>query len=778
MAAVRRRRGSTTTSSPPDEHDDDDALLPLQPSSSSRSSSHHRTKIKQQQQQLQQQQLPRKKKRPRKQQQQRRRHAFLFQFILQSLHPRTRQAVMILVVAMLTGILWNWWDNNYINNNEQEDADPTVQSLLQTLCQTSTTTSFYCHPSLIPTARTQKATQLIQAGQVVLKVPRQYQIWDLDAFVDNPIVRQELVHARIQRRRRQQQQQQQHSSSSISHQDDYDDNEPLPSAAFLAAHLALLLLLLTEEKTQNHNVSTTSDDDNDKYRHAYYNDQIWQSYWNVLPTFEQYQQFHPLVWSQQELEEELLLLGGGGATLSKSYSLYAYTHVMSFRQLLQDEYRALTEASATFKRLVSPTDYFTARLHVMTRSFGTGPLDTTITNNNNNDNSDTMQAYADAAGISLDHGFHAMVPILDLYNHHANPNVGFRYDNTQQQQAFVITAITDIAPGDHIRDSYGKRTDADLFARYGFVNGDGSDWTQASLALWHTVQIQHPEQQQHQQQQQQPLRKSWSRKERSLIARYLQYDDGYEHCVGPPPLNKIHETDDEYAKQAWQLKQLKYQYLLSIAAADESRWVFHMSPRAKDARPDSSYQDNNSIKKRNNTTQQQLPPALDLHTIQFDGNAIFGTCRLLTLTHDDYHGNATGMLKAALQSELDNVASSSSKHSKAYHWLPPTQDALEYRTLLCVARMAATALQQFGMSIAQQQQLINTMSVGSKHWIVAHVRLGEMQSLDMLKQVAFAGLRHTFGEDALNINDDYAYRMRDHPCPPNFLRSLVEGTTE
>jgi hypothetical protein len=584
------------------------------------------------------------------------------------LTPRTIQAAAILSVAILVAALWNWLDDS---------VDPAVRSLLQQVCLHSE--DAYCHTALVPARRTQKAVKPIKAGEVVLEIPRHLQIWDLDALRSPAVHR--LLLARI-------------TSGN-------GDQVPLPSAAFLAAHLALLL------NVQHENGANVPQD----------LDPMLSLYLRVLPTFTDFQGFHPLAWSRDYL-----------ANTVGTYTS-TYTHTMAFYQLLRDEYLAFCGASTDFCKQISLEDYLAARLNVLTRSFGTGELHAhheLVTHRNTTGQfsswKDEVAYYEQTSGVLLSRGSHAMVPILDLYDHHAKPNVGFSYDS--HKRAFVVSAISPIGAGYDVMDSYGKRTDSVGIGRN---------------------------------------RRAVPHQERTMVLRYLQYDDGYEKCVGPED-----KTD------AWEFKKLKYEYLLATCT-QESRWVFHMSPRDKLSSPAPSTEQPITL---------QAPSSLEMRSLRFDGTVIFGTCRLLSLTHLDYGGNATAMLREALDEQqsierdqpFSTIDRSSSDKQSMPYVLPPTRDGLEYRTLLCIARMASTALNRFGVSVSEQQAVVaqlNRDAFQSHKWTVAHLRLGEMQSLEMLKEVAFLGLRRLFGVLEEKDNDP-TYRMRDKPCPPQYWRPLLK----
>lgn len=575
-------------------------------------------------------------------------------------------------MAFVAAVLWNWIDNA---------VDRQVQNFVQTICSVDATV--FCHRGLMSTRRTQRAQRAIPRGETVLEIPRKFQIWDRDALKD-PFIQNELLTARMP-----------HS------------NQPFPSGAFLAAHLARLLrrIRLDDKDVDIHPVLV-----------SYLRD--------VLPTYASFVAFHPILWTDDELVTWL------GAHSS------AFSHVLAFRNQIQTEYDALTNVSDTFANQVSLQDFQTARLNVMTRSFGTGeaPLESSWNVNGHTSLSDLL--------LRRDRGTHAMVPVLDLYDHHPQPNVEFSY--SVEKAAFVVSAIAPFTPGQEVFDSYGKRTDSDLFARYGFVNGDGSGWTEANLALFHIIDrsIENAF----------PVRKPNSSvrdpKQRLSILHYLQYDDGYPECV--------HEGD----VSAWELKQLKFQYLLSIGG-EESSWVARMSPRNSKATPPLS---------RHVSSNPTPPPAVDLRNVHLNASMLFGTCRLISLTHNDYDGNATEVLRHALQ--LNYGVES------APALLPVTNDALEFRTLLCMARMSSTALSRFERTIGEQQQYVsqlNKEAFGSRNWTVAHLHLGEMQTLELIKKMAFVALRRTFGDNVLDTkHGDPAFSLREQPCPLPYLTRLLD----
>lgn len=427
--------------------------------------------------------------------------------------------------------------------------------------------------------------------------------------------------------------------------------------------------------------------------------------------------FHPILWSDSDLNA----LG--------TYSL-TYQHVITFRRQIQNEYVAFSAVSPKFASQFSLPDYQVARLLVMTRSFGTGPLPMSEANGLI-PLAEELAFYKSMAGVDLAKGSHAMVPVLDLYNHHAKPNVRFAYDASQR--AFTVFALGSIPSGREIFDSYGKRTDSDLFAKYGFVNGDGSEYTEASLALWHRISSDD----------------DMTMDKKVLLQQisfYLQYDDGYTECV-----DRNDASEDEEGSKAWTLKKLKFYYLVSHAH-ELNRWRVRLPPRNPRSTP--ALTSNLPITLR--------PPEFDMQTLQLDGRILISTCRLISLTHWDYNGTATDLLEE-------------NRHNATFY-PPPTHDALEFRTLMCLARMAQTALTRFGVSVQEQLDIVslqNNRTFQSRDWTIAHLQLGEMQTLEALKQTAFAGLR-TFRDKIDSNPSEPAYAIRNVPCPPRLLQPLLD----
>lgn len=539
----------------------------------------------------------------------------------------------------------------------------------------------YCHPNVVPFRRTQKAQQAIRPNQRVLVVPRKLQIWDLDALRDD-FVQSELAQAR-------------HVYT----------NNPLHSGAFLAAYLA---------------------------RRAYLNktNDPMRPYFNVLPTFSMLESHHPALWSEKRLSS-LLPPHSWTFNVAKGYS-----------DTLRSEYGAFVNVSFTFVSQVTEEQYKAMRVNVMTRSFFAGPP----TDNEALPNvplDEELEQYKAMFGVDLKKGCHAMVPILDMYNHHPNPNVGWEYNSNEK--AFVITSIKPIPAGQEIIDSYGKYTDAHLFSKFGFVNGDGSGYTEASIAGFHKLlDVGMKEQFSYL-----PFSgervKGLVKHQKELLASYLIFDDGYKECI-----------EKEKHPIAFELKQLKLEHLSRIAN-NPKRWVLRMQPRNDKSLPSKS----------SHAPITYDPPAFNVKNLSLDASNIIETCRLISLSEDDFDGNAIQVLKETLEKDEPLVIDNQG-------------ESLEYRALACLARLSGVASWRFKPGIEEEMKLVKDLthdSFQSRLWTAAQLRLGEIQTLEVLHRVAVSGVMEMTNRIQLEANDtsyDVLPHIHEQPCPEAFTWALLE----
>jgi hypothetical protein len=546
--------------------------------------------------------------------------------------------------------------------NAFDTVDPRVRLFLREICRYEAT---YCNEVLRPSHRTQKTTRDLPSGQRLVEVPRHLLLWDLDAL-RNDFVQNELFGARI------------------------FGIKPLDADAFLSAYLAVL----------QHNKTGLSP--------------ILQSYLEILPSYHDFASFHPIL-----LENNVSSLVG-----KESYSYQLVRHV---RQKVNLEYEALTNASEAFARLCSWSDFVTARLTVLTRSFGTGRLHENERDSEHfNSLEEELGLFRDKAGVDISSGSFALVPILDLYNHHAQPTVGYSYDPVKR--AFVIRSLG-LTAGHELWDSYGKHSDAHLYAKFGFINGDGSESVQACVSVWHG------------------LYDLSNETKADELLRYLSFDDGYDDCIQP----------DE-TTPAWELKRLKYQHLWEIAH-NTKFWTVVVPPRQRDARPAAS-----------SVLSSEWPPrgiirTLDVSRGSPDVQGVLAACRLLVVTHEDFDGTATQLLR-------DHLPEAGS------YMLPPSSphDALEYRTLQCVERLSSQSISRFGTTVNAAKKRVTQAEASldedsRTEWTAAHLRLGELQTLDLLRGMAVATIRQEWPTE--QDRPGRAYRMRRTPCPVHLLQPLL-----
>jgi len=539
----------------------------------------------------------------------------------------------------------------------------------------------FCNAGVVPHRRTQKAKQLIHPGERVLVVPRHLQIWDLDALRDD-FVREKLASARH-----------------------VHTNNPLHSGAFLAAYLARRVY-------QN----VTADDP-------------MRPYFDILPTFKTLEPFHPAVWSEKRLSSLL--------------EPHSWSHVIArgYQDMLRSEYSAFATESFEFASQVTVEQYMTMRVNVMSRSFGAGPPKEEEALPNQSLTAE-LEMYQEKMGVNLTKGCHAMVPILDMYDHHPVPNVGWKYDSSER--AFVIKAVVPIPPGQDIMDSYGKYTDAHLFSKFGFVNGDGSGYTEVSIAALHKpLDI--------------GMREQFSyvpfsgvrdekleKHQKQLLSRYLVFDDGYSDCI-----------QKELHPEAFELKKLKLEHLNRIAN-DPKRWILQMPPRTDKSVPSKS----------TDVPITYNPPDFHVENLNLDASKIIGTCRLISLSNDDFDGNATQVLKEALNSDepffIDNQG-----------------DGLEYRALACLSRLTGISRWRYKQDLDAELALVRELTYEafqSRMWTAAQVRLGEIQTLEVLHRVAISGvmeMTNRIQKEANSDSLDVLPHIHEQPCPVEYTDALL-----
>lgn len=628
-----------------------------------------------------------------------------------------------------------------------------------------------------------------------MKLPRPLQIWDLDALRDKFIQQEFLGLAG----KGDSETDETEPRSIARHK---DTQNPLDSGAYLAVYLIRLLHgsragETSSDASNNEQCQNESDectltlvqrwDDVEQHKHRI---SKLSAYLNILPnvgdrlfkpgTTNHSPHGHPLFWSSR--------------LLNKLYPrhTHAYDLIRHSQRMIESEFDALKQISDEFRENVNYLEYLTMRINVLSRAFGVpasrndnGALWGTVDHINGPLLASEMLSYETSNfGSFLDEAvddfkLRSMCPLLDMYNSHPNPNVSWRYDSKTSSYLIHAPKNSDVPPGHSIVVSYGKYTEGHLFAKYGYVNGDGSSPTEVSLAVFHRMlgdiglgrqysqlpfQLWDPKYRDEifddvldEGSNMDPeMRKTLRSAKEALgvqakeLLRYLIFDDGYEECIdlttSPDPIEK-------------ELKVLKMQHLINIAN-DREAWTVRIPAKFPDARPLQSLptggNDSNKRNKKKNDA------------VAVNANRIISVCRLLSLRHDDAGGNAIGYLKEGL-STMAHSTSSSAKH---FFHIEKHEDSLEYRAMMCVVRLCNAALSRYlGYDNDEPE------TVGSREWNAWYITTGEVRGLGIIQQTAGSEARRLKLEYKSSKGSmmDVAMTVREEgTCPLNFSLPLLD----
>jgi hypothetical protein len=635
---------------------------------------------------------------------------------------KRRASFVVGVASILYAYLW-------YPPYENAAAHRQVDEFWKKLCSSEV----YCDPGLMATqGRLVKTSRNLPRGTTILQVPKQLTFWDLDALRNEEFVQRELF---------------------------FDKNslttmKKRSGATYLAAYLAKLWKEVSDQATN----STTIEDDEKQNRNTPRSASLlfstvsmppmFKHWFQVLPTYEDFRQFHPVLWTDEELARRL-----GKETT-------AYQYVILWKEMYYDDYYDLANASATFQNEISLERYLQARLIVTTRSLKVSHDE--LKKRASKPTLDELNRYELEAGVQLlRHGYHALVPGFDFFNHHAL-QYGASYDWDDKSQSFQtkIRATPSLAAGSEILINYGQHhSDPDLFARYGFVTGDGTHFTEVNLAVHHQVMFVN----------RQEDHKLRSRSFITKLAKYLQYDDGYDHCVEKPTNEGVSAHKEEDASVvAWDLKKSKIIYLHE--RSNSKTWFITLEPRVS---PD-----------QGNYRPEQLEstgvPQFDLN---YHGGLLMGTsqalsemevtalCRAISVIHTDYGGQALEIL-------LENAS------NRTFFLAPDPvgNQALEYRTWNCVRRLATQALQRYedsrSMSLAKQLERTASLTRANTSWAGEHLRAGEMLSLEMLITLTTSHLKEATKDFVQSESLHPAFHVRDNPCGSTGLTGALLPSEE
>ena len=700
----------------------------------------------------------------------------------------------------------------------------------------------YCHPRLIaiPHHRTQKVSKSISkdvqttllawwkkilrqftsnkhelvedhgiaAGELVMRLPRPLQIWDLDALRDG-FIQQEFLgfnpNGSGSNTIDKTDSTSQNSNKKIARHK--DTQNPLDSGSYLAVYLIRLLHGSQRVGMSSHDDSNAgqcqSDDDGECKLLQNWGDvdqhkqriQILSDYLDMLPTVADRRarstptqrinpHSHPLFWSQ--------------STLTSMFPRYTHTYdlIRHYQQMIESEYEALKQVSEEFGTNVQYSEYLNMRINVLSRAFGVqaSAIDNGAKWDVSNDNKrvslvEEMRSYETSNfGSYLENEdtfkLRSMCPLLDMYNSHPNPNVVWRYDSKTSSYAVHAEKSSNISGGHSIVVSYGTYTDGHLFTKFGYLNGDGSSPTEVSLAVFHRLLGDVGLGRQYSQL---PFN-VWDPSVREDVFGSLLNDTSTKVDADVKKgLLSVVAIDTEMkkslvsAKQALnmqakellrylifddgykecldltvssgssdeeELKLLKLRHLVRLANYRQA-WTVRVPPKFPDARP---FQNLGSSARKDQKT----------NSVGVNAHRILSICRLLSLRVDDIGGDAIGYLRGGLDSD--------SPHE---HFLPEKhEETLEYRSMMCVVRLCNAAL---GRYIGYDKDEPET--VGSIEWNAWYIISGEVRALGILQQTVANEankLKHRYYQSTENADDEAMQIREEGACPLEYSLPLLK----
>jgi hypothetical protein len=598
----------------------------------------------------------------------------------------------------------------------------------------------------------------IPAGELVMRLPRPLQFWDLDALRDEFIQAEFLGLSKGNNNK---------AKAPVTHR---ETGNPLDSGAYLAVHLIRLIHGLRggqcNDSESQEECKQPSNNEWTDVRQYQQRMNLLEPYLDILParhydttakpaSTTRNPHDHPLTWSKSTLE-----------SLFPKYT-HTYDLIVHYRRMIQSEYDALGQASEVFAQNVEFSEYLNMRVNVLSRAFGVSASENdsgaqwnkqeesaneSLLDEMKSYETSNFGSYLDNAHQSSDTSFRlrSMSPLLDMYNSHPNPNVLWRYNEKTSSYDIRASNKNSISPGDEIMVSYGKYTEGHLFAKFGYVNGDGSSPTEANLAVFHRPLgdvglgrqysllpfhawdlVSSPKDESTVLEQTKQVIDMQSKE----LIRYLIFDDGYKECV--------RVSDNEEYNQHEELKLLKLQHLIRIANQRE-HWVVRLPAKFPDAKSPQS------LSERPET-------GIETSKVGVNANRMLSTCRLLSLTVDDIGRDAVDYLRDGLSSNTFEVEKD--------------DPALEYRAMMCVARMCGVAMSRYGEYLTPQGRQ-EPREFGSRGWNAWYVREGEMRVLGILRQTLLTEANKLKRQH--NLQNDAAITVRENgACPIEYSLPLL-----
>ncbi|OEU23367.1 hypothetical protein FRACYDRAFT_233540 [Fragilariopsis cylindrus CCMP1102] len=608
----------------------------------------------------------------------------------------------------------------------------------------------------------QQSVEMIQAGMRLLEIPSTVQITTIDALRDIRVLNLIKQNPR-------------HDTNTIL------SKQALPPKAYLAVYIAFELDRVNNNRNDNNYNHNHNNSNNIKLSRLVSPEieRFHRAYLKHLPTYQDFVSFHPILSLSKS------------KTTTNTVSLTEHL-TKGWLQHFISEYKALYEASSSsdtssgttvsaaslFANRIAWEDYITARLIVNTRGFASsGPIPYHVISDeelelyrpyindipygrNSQSSSPTSSSttsynrrtlfYENLRNSSM--LLSCMVPLLDSFDHHSNPNVGWQSLERHQEStataaagdgssssSFVAYASQDIIHtqpgGTKLYDSYGSSlSDSWIYAQYGFVNKERSTGRRVATLLapyhqLHEVDFFITED-------------DYDDKSTSqLLHKYLAFEDGYESCTHSS------ENDDgqqQQQQQQYQLRiefqQMKLNALKKISNSLES-WFASVPTTTTPTSIE------NAI----------IPEYLDDGIVD-----ALSLCRMLATTHRDYNGQAIQHLMQVITTDYGG--------NNPIHLLFPvstdehTTKALEYRTWHILERLAMAVEVDLRRTLLLQQ---HPQQSGNGNNELGFVLLGELEALSILckhaKRWKQSLLLETKGNTISNVNEE-DYIIRDNPC--------------
>ena len=611
----------------------------------------------------------------------------------------------------------------------------------------------------------------IQAGELVMKLPRPLQIWDLDALRDMFIQHEFLGFD---------------TSSMKKIARHKDTQNPLDSGAYLAVYLIRLLHASkkeeagtdmsksidqqckdTDEGGEECNLQLKWDDTEQHSKRI----KTLTAYLDILPTIEdRHVQSSSQINNNLHHDHPLFL---SPSTLESLFPKYTHTYdlIRHYQLMIESEYEALTSASEEFGKNVKVMEYLNMRINVLSRAFGvqtssddkgarwgvSGDTTKGLSLMNELQSYKTSNFGSSLEHIEVDDAFklRSMCPLLDMYNSHPNPNVDWRYESKTSSYIIRATKESKIPPGHSIVVSYGKYTDGHLYSKFGYVNGDGSSPTETSLAVFHRMlgnvglgrqfSFQVPfedwgSNNARDETKSELAKRAFDMQAKELL-RYLMFDDGYKDCIDLTVSNSGSTADEE-------LKLLKLKHLIKLANHREA-WTIRMPPKFPSARP---YQAEGRHEKNENDAGK---------SVEVKANRLITICRLLSLRVDDVGGDVIIALNEGLTS------------SRTPDFLTQTNsNTLEYRAMMCMVRLCNVALGRYIGHDSEEPEI-----VGSREWNAWYIVSGELRALGILQQAAAREanrIKHIYQKSTNDMENEAMTVREDGACPLEYSLPLLK----